>query len=60
MVSVTIAAEQLELFMEHPYVVQGHEAKSNVHLTVLKDAGYATAMIGKRFIWKISALPKSG
>src|SRR5262245_40835249 len=37
MVSVTIAAEKLELFMEHPYFVRGKEAKSNVHLTSLKD-----------------------
>ena len=35
--SLTIAGENLELFMEHPYLVQGQPVKSNVHLTVLKD-----------------------
>ena len=38
MVSVTVAAEKLELFMEHPYFVQGKEAKSNVHLPATADA----------------------
>src|SRR5262245_16421973 len=37
MESVTLAAEGLELFMEHPYLVTGEEAKFNVHLTVLND-----------------------
>jgi biotin carboxyl carrier protein len=37
MVSVTLAVEKLELFMEHPYLVQGEVAKFNVHLTVLQD-----------------------
>lgn len=35
--AVTLAAEKLELFMEHPYLVQGEPAKFNVHLTVLAD-----------------------
>jgi membrane fusion protein, heavy metal efflux system len=35
--AVTLAAEKLELFMEHPFLVQGEEAKFNVHLTVLSD-----------------------
>jgi membrane fusion protein, heavy metal efflux system len=35
--AVTLAARTLELFMEHPYLVQGEGAKFNVHLTVLKD-----------------------
>src|SRR5262249_6213118 len=29
--------ERVELFMEHPYLVRGQEAKFNVHLTVLND-----------------------
>lgn len=37
MVSVTLAADTLELFMEHPYLVHGQQAKFNVHLTVLVD-----------------------
>lgn len=37
MIGVTLAAEKLELFMEHPYLVQGKGAKFNVHLTVLDD-----------------------
>ncbi|MBI3463892.1 MAG: efflux RND transporter periplasmic adaptor subunit [Planctomycetes bacterium] len=37
MVSVTLTAEKLELFMEHPYLVQGQDAKFNVHLTLLQD-----------------------
>ena len=37
MESVTLASGSLELFMEHPYLVQGEGAKFNVHLTVLKD-----------------------
>jgi RND family efflux transporter MFP subunit len=36
-VAVTLPAEKLELFMEHPYLVQGQPAKFNVHLTVLVD-----------------------
>jgi hypothetical protein len=36
-VAVTLPAEKLELFMEHPYLVQGQDAKFNVHLTVLVD-----------------------
>src|SRR5262249_46496980 len=36
-VSETIAGRTLELFMEHPYLVQGEGAKFNVHLTVLRD-----------------------
>src|SRR5262245_9874504 len=37
LISVTIAAERLELFMEHPLPVQGEPVKSNVHLTMLND-----------------------
>ncbi len=37
MESVTLASGSLELFMEHPYLVQGEGAKFNVHLTVLND-----------------------
>ncbi len=37
MESVTLASGSLELFMEHPYLVQSEGAKFNVHLTVLKD-----------------------
>ena len=37
MIGVTLAAAKLELFMEHPYLVQGKEAKFNVHLTVEED-----------------------
>ena len=37
MVAVTLSVEKLELFMEHPYLVQGQDAKFNVHLTVLED-----------------------
>ncbi len=37
MIAVTLVVENLELFMEHPYLVQGQEAKFNVHLTVLAD-----------------------
>ena len=37
MESATLASGSLELFMEHPYLVQGEGAKFNVHLTVLKD-----------------------
>lgn len=37
MESVTLASGSLELFMEHPYLVQNEGAKFNVHLTVLKD-----------------------
>ena len=36
-VAVTLSVEKLELFMEHPYLVQGQDAKFNVHLTVLAD-----------------------
>lgn len=37
MLEVLLAAEKVELFMEHPYLVQGKEARFNVHLTVLND-----------------------
>ena len=37
MESVTLVAEGLELFLEHPVLVRGEAAKFNVHLTVLKD-----------------------
>src|SRR5205823_12756791 len=37
MSEVLLAAEKVELFMEHPYLVRGQEAKFNVHLTVLDD-----------------------
>ena len=36
-IAVTLATEKLELFMEHPYLVQDQGAKFNVHLTVLDD-----------------------
>ncbi len=36
-VAVTDFSDKLELFMEHPYLVQGEGAKFNVHLTVLED-----------------------
>lgn len=35
--SATLAAEKLELYMEHPYLVQGQPTKFNVHFTVLND-----------------------
>ncbi len=35
--SLTLAAERLELFMEHPYLIQGQPTKFNVHFTVLMD-----------------------
>lgn len=35
--SVTLVEGPLELFMEHPYLVRGEDAKFNVHLTVLED-----------------------
>jgi multidrug efflux pump subunit AcrA (membrane-fusion protein) len=37
MAEVLLAAEKVELFMEHPYLVRGKESKFNVHLTVLND-----------------------
>jgi membrane fusion protein, heavy metal efflux system len=36
-VAVTHFGDKLELFMEHPYLVQGQGAKFNVHLTVRED-----------------------
>src|SRR5262249_21772235 len=37
MLDVLVVGEKVELFMEHPYPVQGKETKGNVHLTVRKD-----------------------